>query len=304
LLHQLEVFVQVAEKSSFSKAAENLFLSQSTVSTHINNLEKHFGQKLFDRLGKEAALTPFGHKLYPWAREILVLKNKIIWEMKDWTGKIEGDLYIASSTIPSKYALPFLISKFIKKYNGVKFIMEQSGSEKVAEKLLKGEAEIGMLGKMYNQEQLTYIPFSEENFVLVTPTSLTLPRNPSLSDLLPYPFIFRKSDSGTQATLEQMLHSSGVSVSDLEVICHFDSLEALMESVREGIGISIVSSIAAVDYVNNKWINAYKLDELPEKRMFYFAYHKKRTLSLLAEAFINFSKELSSEFTKKYWINL
>lgn len=75
LLHQLEVFTQVAEKSGFSKAAESLLLSQSTASTHISNLEKHFGQKLFDRLGKEVVLTPFGEKLYPRAREMLILKE-------------------------------------------------------------------------------------------------------------------------------------------------------------------------------------------------------------------------------------
>lgn len=300
MLHQLEVFIQVAEKNSFSKAAESLFLSQSTVSTHINNLEKYFGQKLFDRLGKEVVLTPFGQKLCTRAREIHVLKNKILWEMKDWTGKIEGTLSIAASTVPAQYALPFLISKFLQKYKGMKFIMEQSGSEKVAEKLIKGEVEIGMLGNKYKQEHLTFVPFAEEKFVLITPTNLNLKQKPSLSDLVNYPFIFRKSDSGTQATLEQMLYSSGISISELEVIGHFDSLEALKESVREGIGISIISSIAAVDYAKNKWIKVYELDELPEKRMFYFAYNKQRTLSPLAETFISFSKELSNEFSKRY----
>lgn len=300
LLHQLKVFTQVAEKSSFSKAADSLFLSQSTVSSHINNLEKYFGQRLFDRLGKEIVLTPSGKKLYPWAREILILKDKVLWEMKDRTDKIEGHLSIAASTVPAQYALPFLISNFRKNYKGIKFLLEQSGSEKVAEKLVKGEAEIGMLGKQYSQEQLTYIPFAEERFVLITPPNLHLKHNSTLSDLVGYPFLFRKSDSGTQAILEQMLAASGVALSELEVVGYFDSLEALKESVKEGIGISIVSATAAQNYVRNNMVNAYELEELPEKRLFYFAYHKKRTLSPLAEAFIDFSLKLSSEFSSRY----
>lgn len=303
LLHQLEVFIQVAEKSSFSKAAESLFLSQSTVSTHISNLEKHFNQKLFDRLGKQVVLTPFGEKLYPWAREMLILKDKAMWEIKDWTGKIDGHLSIAASTVPAQYAIPFLLSKFLKEYKGIKFLLEQSSSEKVAEKLVKGEAEIGMLGKQYYQEQLTFIPFAEEKLVLITPANLQLRDKISISDLVDYPFLFRKSDSGTQANLEKMLDTADVALSELQVVGYFDSLETLKESVKEGVGISIISAIAAVDYVKNKLINAYELAELPEKRMFYFAYHQKRTLSPLAEAFMNFSLELSTALLERYRIS-
>lgn len=303
LLHQLEIFTQVAENSSFTKAAQSLFLSQSTVSIHISNLEKHFGQNLFDRLGKEVVLTPFGEKLYPWAREMLVLKDKTLWEMRDWTKKIDGHLNIAASTVPAQYAIPFLIARFLKKYPGIKFILEQSGSQKVAEKLVKGEAEIGMIGKQYHQDQLIFIPFAEEKLVLITPANLQLRNNISISELLDYPFLFRKSDSGTQATLVRMLNIAGVSLSQLQVIGYFDSMEALKQSVKEGIGISIISAIAALDDVNSKFINAYELAELPEKRMFYFAHHQKRTLSPLAEAFMSFSLELSSSFLKQYHTN-
>ncbi|WP_459999767.1 selenium metabolism-associated LysR family transcriptional regulator [Paradesulfitobacterium aromaticivorans] len=304
LLHQLEVFLQVAEKESFTKAAEALFLSQSTVSAHISNLEKNFGQKLFDRLGKEVVLTPFGETLYPWAREILALRDKALWEMKDWTGKIEGHLSIAASTVPAQYVIPLLLSKFLNKYKGIKFVLEQSGSEKAAEKLVKGEAEIGMLGEQYYQEQLNFIPFVEEKLVLITPANLHFRKETSISDLVDYPFLFRKSDSGTQANLEKMLNAAGVPLSELKVVGYFDSLETLKESVKEGIGISIISAIAAVDYVDKKLINAYQIAELPEKRMFYFAHHKKRTLSPLAEAFMNFCLELAPIFLEeKYRIN-
>jgi DNA-binding transcriptional LysR family regulator len=295
LLHQLEVFIKVAERNSFSKAAESLFLSQSTVSTHIHNLERYFSQKLFDRLGKKVVLTPFGEKLYPWARELLVLKDKALWDMKDWTGKIDGSLSIAASTVPAQYAIPHLLAGFLKKYNGIKFVLEQSGSEKVADKLVKGEAEIGMLGKEYYEEYLNFLPFAEEKFVLICPPDIQFTKKISLAEIVNYPFLFRKSDSGSQAILEQMLNKAGVPLAALQVIGYFDSLESLKESVKSGIGISIISAIAAADDVSSKKINAYELAELPEKRLLYIAHHKKRTLSPLAEAFINFSLKYSQD---------
>lgn len=119
--------------------------------------------------------------------------------------------------------------------------MEQSGSEKVAEKLVNGEAEIGMLGEKYYLEQLHYMPFVEDELVLITPTNLKLRNKVSISELVDYPFLFRKSDSGTQANLEKMLNITGVTLSQLQVVGYFDSLEALKESVKEGIGISSIA---------------------------------------------------------------
>ncbi|AFV02779.1 Transcriptional regulator [Dehalobacter sp. DCA] len=300
LLHQLEIFTQVAEKNSFSKAAQSLFLSQSTVSTHISNLEHYFGQKLFDRLGKEIVLTPFGEKLYPWAREILNVKDRALWEMKGWTTKIDGHLHIAASSVPAKYAIPPLLAKFLGEYKGIQFVLDQSGSEIVAEKLLNGDVEIGVLGKQYHEDQLTFIPFLQEKLVLITPSNICLNNHISITELVDYPFIFRKSDSGTQANVVQMLHTSGITLSDLQVAGYCDNLEALKESVREGIGISIISGIAALDYVKSRQINAYELAELTKKRMFYFAHHKKRTLSPWAETFIHFCLESAGLVSNQY----
>ncbi|UWG98105.1 LysR family transcriptional regulator [Dehalobacter sp. DCM] len=298
LLHQLEIFKQVAEKNSFSKAAQALFLSQSTVSTHISNLEKYFGSKLFDRLGKEIVLTPFGEKLYPWAIEILNLKDRALWEMKDGAPTIEGHLRFAASSVPAHYLLPRLLSQFLGKYNGIRFAVVQSGSESVAEKLINGDAEIGMLGKQYEEDQLVYLPYIEEKLVLISASDLLLPPRISLTELKNHPFIFRESDSGTQANLVRMLALYGINLSHLKTIGYFNNLEALKEGVKEGIGISIISEIAAADYVRSKKLNASEVVELPEKRILYFAYHKKRTLSPWAQAFIEFSMTKRSLITE------
>lgn len=299
LLHQLEIFKHVAEKNSFSKAAQALFLSQSTVSTHISNLEKYFGQKLFDRLGKEIVLTPFGERLYPWVQEILNLKDRALWDMKDGSQNIDGHLQIAASSVPAKYLLPLLLSKFLEKYNGIRFVLEQSGSESVAEKLVNGDAELGMLGKQYDEDHLDYIPYIVEKLVLITPSHMHLSPIVSLLELKNHSFIFRESDSGTQANLVRMLSVSGITLSHLKTIGYFNNLEALKEGVKDGIGIAIISKIAASDYVKSKMINAYDVAELPEKRTLYFAHHKKRTLSPWAREFIDFSLAFRSLLSEK-----
>jgi len=286
LLHQLYVFTKVAEEKSFSRAAESIYLSQSTVSTHINHLEKYFGQRLFDRLGKEVVLTYSGERLYPWAKQMLVLKEKAVWDLKDFPQRMEGHLKIAASTVPAQYIAPKLISEFSEKYPSVKFSLNALDSKQVAESLLKGDVDLGILGHQYYPDKLDFIPVMEENLVLITPTSLSFSSNACIRDFVTYPFLFRKYGSGTQATIESILQKANVDLTRLNVIGYFDSVQVLIQCVKEGMGISIVSEIAAADYIHHNWIKACTLDELTEKRTFYLAYHKEKTRSPLVNAFI------------------
>lgn len=290
LLHQLEAFTNVAEKKSFSKAAEALYLSQSTVSTHISNLEAYYGHKLFDRLGKEIVLTNAGEKLYPLAKEILVLQDKALWVLKDNPDKIEGQLKIAASTVPAQYIVPKLIAGFSQKYPGIKFALDLLDSIHVAEKLAKGEADIGIIGYQYLPDKLNFSPLIEEKLVVITPPHCHFPKTLSIKEIATYPFLFRKHGSGTQATLEKILQEHKVDLTKLQVIGYFDSVQVVKQCVKEGMGISIISEIAAADYVEQKWINAYELDEISEKRPFYLAYNKARILSPLVKEFLSYCR--------------
>ncbi len=293
-LHQLSIFVQVAEKKSFSKAAEEIFLSQSTVSTHISSLEKHFGQKIFDRLGKEVVLTPFGERLYYWSRELLKLQETALWDLKEWTGRVEGTLRLGAGTVPAQYLAPFLISQFSLRYPGISFTLSQNSSEIVAESLLKNYADLGILGEKYFTERLEYITLLEEDLVLITPQNLSFKEPLSLHSLLHYQFILRKPGSGTQAVLEKMLRQAGISLTRLRASAYFDNVQSIKQAVREGMGLAIISEIAALDYQQSGYINAYRLKELKEKRTFYFAYNKKKTQPPYLFEFITYSKSLLS----------
>lgn len=287
--HQLYCFTKVAEKKSFSKAAEDIFLSQSTVSTHISNLEDYFNEQLFDRLGKQVVLSPFGEKLYYWAQELLKLKDTAIWDLKDWSGKIEGQIRIAASTVPAQYMVPLLISKFVVNYPQIRFVLNQLNSKDVAEAVVKGEAHLGLLGEKYQEEKLDYIPLNQEKLVLITPKHIQLEDPVSMRQLAEFPFIFRKLGSGTQSIVDKLFKKAGLDIHKQKILGYFDSVEAIKQGVRQGLGVSIISEIAASDYVDNKLINKYDLKEFTEKRSFYFAYNNQVTLSPLIAEFINFS---------------
>ncbi|PKM83874.1 MAG: transcriptional regulator [Firmicutes bacterium HGW-Firmicutes-13] len=287
--YQLQAFTKVAERKSFSRAAEDIYLSQSTVSSHISSLEKHFGQKLFDRLGKEVVLTPFGERFYYWSTEILKLRDMANWDLKDWTGIVEGNIHIGAGTVPAQFMAPFLISEFIKKYPGISFTLTQNSSEIVAEDLLKGVVDMGILGEKYYSEKIEYIPFLDEKLVLITPRNFKLKEPVSLYQVLDYNFVFRKPGSGTQAVVEKIFKKEGIESAKLNVVAYFNNVQSIKQGVKEGLGISIISEIAAMDYAQSKYINKYELKEIGERRTFYFAYNRQKTLAPFINEFIKFS---------------
>ncbi|MEW6623718.1 MAG: selenium metabolism-associated LysR family transcriptional regulator [Bacillota bacterium] len=293
--HQLVAFVRVAEQKSFSKAAESIFLSQSTVSTHISSLEKHFGQKLFDRMGKEVILTPFGERLYYWCSQILNLRDAMVWDLKEWTGKVEGSIYIAASTVPAQYMAPSLIARFLKKYPGIDFTLNQSDSQGVVECLIRGEADVGILGDMYELDKIKYTPFFSEKLVLITPKDIILASPVSILELYDYSFIFRKAGSGTQAVVEKIMKEAGLAIKDFKIIGYFDNVQSIKQAVKEGMGLSIISMTAAQDYFESGLINAYNMVEFNKEREFYLAYNTQKTLSPLAQEFIDFCEALHRE---------
>jgi DNA-binding transcriptional LysR family regulator len=116
---QIEAFIQVVKLKSFSKAADAVFLTQPTISTHINSLENELGVKLVDRSGKEIVPTKAGKIFYDYANSLLNVRDSAIHSLNEFSTKIEGKLEIAASTVPSQYLLPELMAAFLEHYKKV-----------------------------------------------------------------------------------------------------------------------------------------------------------------------------------------
>lgn len=291
--HQLEAFVKVAENKSFSKAAASLFLTQPTVSSHIISLEKELNAKLFDRRGKEVELTPAGRILYEKAKLILEEKVRILEEIKHFLGTVEGELKICASSIPAVYILPFLIKKFNELYPGVKLKVHQADSGEVIRMVSDGEVEIGIVGTALTTDELVFESFMTDELVLITPACWGKKRfekgkSVSIGDIIEERFVLREKTSGTRKVFEKALSDKGIKLEDLNVVAEFGSSEAVKHAVKEGIGISVVSQKAVLDYEKMGFINVYRIEDLDLRRNFYLVYKKCRTLSPNAATFKEF----------------
>lgn len=285
-LHQLYIFTKVVEHKSFSKAAEDIYLSQSTVSCHIHSLEKSLGVTLFDRVGRESILTPYGERLYKWAVRLLHLKDEALIDLNDGMCCMKGNIRIAASSVPSQFIIPKMVKAFRKEHEEVTFYVDQSSSKSVAESVLNGSVDLGILGEKYENDKLRFIPILKEKLALITPLDLELKDPVYLKDLVKYPVIMRNSDSGTNAMVERYLKKYEITKEKLNVIAYTDSSQSVIQFVAEGIGVSIMSEIAAKEHANKNHIHMYTIADFDMERYFYLTYHINRTQSLLTKKFI------------------
>jgi DNA-binding transcriptional LysR family regulator len=130
-LWQLKIFCKVVELRSFSKAGSAVHLSQPTVSSHVKDLEAHFGCRLIDRLSKEALATQAGRLLYDHARRMLALKDETETALADFQGKIRGKLTVGGSTIPGGFILPQIIGRFCRSYPEVQVALINGDTETI-----------------------------------------------------------------------------------------------------------------------------------------------------------------------------
>ncbi|WP_316571634.1 selenium metabolism-associated LysR family transcriptional regulator [Neobacillus sp. YIM B06451] len=287
--HQLFVFTKVVEHNSFSKAAEEIFLSQSTVSSHIQSLEKMLDVKLFDRVGRENILTPHGERLYKWAQKLLLLKDEALLDLNQGMAEFRGTIRMAASSVPGQFLLPKMIKEFRAEYPAATFNISEYPSKAVADKVLSGSVDVGMLGEKYENEKLRYVPLLREKLVLVTSTDIKFSGAVRIDDIKSQPFVMRHSDSGTNSILDRFLKKAGIPKDQLNIIAYTDSGQSLIQFVRQGIGIAIMSEIAARDYASHNLVNMYEIEGFHDERYFYLVYNINKTLPLISKLFVDYA---------------
>lgn len=298
---QLETFVEVAKLKSFSKAAEKLYITQPTVTNHIQNLEKELGTLLINRFGKKLTLTDAGNLLYKYAINILNSCEMAKFDLASYQGKIQGHLHIYSSSVPRKYLLPNIIKNFLNSYPDVSFTIGDKDSQEVVKGILDGETDFGILGAMHSSNNLRYIDLMEDRLVVITPNSSKFPEDNFSSIkkniLFNENIILREEGSGTRKLVENALQKSKVSLNKLNVVAYVEDTEAVIELVSLGVGISFLSEKAIQSSLSLNKYKAFYIDDLDFTRKFYFAFHKNRQLSPLSEAFKNYILDFAKDQT-------
>lgn len=287
---QIEAFISVAKLKSFSKAANTIFLSQPTISSHISSLERELNIQLFDRTSKEVNLTPAGESFLDYAVDIINTRNHAIVALSDFNSNISGKLNLSASTTPCNSIVPILTKKFSSLYPEVTFNINEQNSGKIIKDIINLESELGIVGTSINHDKIKSYKLLEDELVVISHPSLNLPRELEIKDLLKYKFIFREKNSATRKTFEDLV-SEQFDTNKLNVLCEVNNLDTLVQFVKTGMGISIVSSKIYENSSSDNKLTESKIKDLNLKRNIYLIMNSKRTLTPTARAFFYMCKE-------------
>ncbi|KNF09481.1 HTH-type transcriptional regulator CysL [Gottschalkia purinilytica] len=295
---QLETFIQVVKLKSFSRAAQKLYLTQPTVTSHIQNLENELGTLLLNRSGKTVTPTGAGNLLYKYALNIVNMRNMAQFDLGVYKGKIQGHLEISTSSIPRHYVLPFLLKEFTSKYPDVTFAITDGDSKKVAENIIEGDTDFGIIGAKFQSPHLEYIELIEDTLYVVAPNNSKYPWNEyeelDIDFILNEKLILREKGSGTRHLFENQLKENDIDFDSLKVVSYIEDTEAIKKFVELGIGISFLSERAIKRELEMGLLKPFSIKGFDLKRKFYFVYHKKRQLSPLSQTFKDFVIEYTS----------
>ena len=285
---QIEAFVNVVRYRNFSRAADASFLSQPTISAHINNLENELGIILLNRQGKEVSMTMQGELFYPYAVSMLNAREQAKQTVQGMKCGVEGILEVQASSIPGQYLVPKLIGGFHKKFPNVKIILEQSDSHEVMENIINQKGEIGFTGTKKNN-QLEYEQIYTDDMVLLTPNDgifATVESNEiDLSIIDGYDFVLREVGSATKAELEKLQIRGDSMLKRVRVVAHMNNMEAIRRAVAAGLGVSVVSGCAMKELEWCKDIRCFHIKGSKQSRQFYMVRRKNGVMSPAAERF-------------------
>lgn len=295
---QLESFCAVVRYQSFTKAAEKLYISQPTISTHIRMLEQEFNSRLIIRTTKNIEITPHGKELFACAQKIFTLKNDLI---QKWSEENKKIIRIGASTIPADYILPEVLPLFCQKYPDIQLHIHQNDSGNILQSILNGKFTIGMVGMKSFEKELDFVPFFHDEIVMIIPkqenflhfSQKAFNQDDLISLLKKETIILREQGSGSKKRLESYFEQINLSEKSLNIIARLNDQESIKKLVASGLGISFISAKAITDADN---LLTIKLPENNLTRSLYFAYHKDY---ILKEHILSFIKFVQNFYAKK-----
>lgn len=302
---QLQSFAAVVKYQSFTKAAEMLYISQPTISTHIRALEEELQSRLVLRTTKDVEITPRGQELYQCAEKIFLLRDSLI---ESWQMESEHIINLGASTIPSAYILPEVLPGFLKTNSGIQVHIHQGDSREIISQVLEGNIKLGVVGMKVSDENLTFLPFYKDRMVLITPVTEHYRKwkekgEVSMETLLAEPFLLREQGSGSRKCMENYFLQTGIREQDLHVVARMNDQEAVKRLVSCGLGISIISAKAAENCCQEGKLLSFPLPGLGAARHLYLVWRNQFILSEQVERFIAYVRELYAEEEESRGVN-
>ena len=293
-LKQLEAFVQVSESGSFSKAAKELFLTQPTISAHISSLEKELNVRLFIRNTKEVTLSDDGKDLYRYAKQITDLEKAI--EERFYMDSDDGKhvITIAASTIPAQYLLPKVLMCYRERHPKEQIKIMETDSSEVVTQVVDHMVDVGFTGTVLEKKHCKYIPFYKDELAVITPDTpeyriLKEQNRDDIDWIKRKPLILREEGSGTRKEAEKQLKNAGISMEALDIVASIANQETIKKSVKQGMGITVLSRLAAED---EDGLLIFPIPGADEGRDINLVYNKNYQMTRSADRFIRIVKEV------------
>jgi DNA-binding transcriptional LysR family regulator len=289
-IHQLNVFLVAAETLNFTQTAQQLHMTQPSVSQHIQGLERHFDAQLFFRNGRNLELTDSGMVLLPLAREAVVLSLRIDETMTSLKGDLYGHLIVGCSTTPGKYILPHLLARFHNKYPQVRVTCQVSPQLDALQSLEDGNAHFALFSLPHEGfPNIEAISFMCDPITLIVPLNHPWAQRAEIEaqELIESDLIMRETSSGTYSAVREALAKYNISVSDLRILITLGNAEAIALAVQEGIGVGFVSKLVVERLCRDK-VTEVRIRDMEICRQIFIGRNSQRPATNAQEAFWSF----------------
>lgn len=290
-LKQLEAFYLVVKTGSYTKAAEELNVTQPAVTMQVKSLERSLNLRLIEQLGKKFQLSEAGELLYQYAGRIFDLVDESSEKMRDFKKLVRGTLKIGTTKNYARYIMPSVLSEFQKTFPRIKVILDEGNSEDMARTVLEGKNELALISQLNLDRKIKSIFFSTVEFVLVVSPEhrFSQRKSVSLRELNGEPVILREKGSGSRAAVLRKFQEYGIWPS---VIIEASSLDFIVGYVKQNKGVSFMFEPDIKEELDKRFLNVIPIEE---GNIIFFTdliYDSEKSLSPPAQAFTKMVQEL------------
>lgn len=297
---RLKVFRVVAAHLNFSRAAEELFLTQPAITQQIKALEEECGVSLFDRSGGRITLTPSGQALLPYAEKMKALSDEAYTAVANASGKQAGQLGLGASQTIGQYVLPKLVAGFLSENPRVSISARSGNTDQILEALVERQIQLALIEGPALRKDVHVEPFLKDHMVLIVPASHEwADQDVDVDALKGAPLLVREFGSGSRRVVENALLGAGLDKKDLKARMELDSTEGLISAVEAGLGVTFVSRWSIRNQIALGTLKTARLRGVPLSRMFSIAYPAGPAPTGNAGAFRAFLLAHSSELAPK-----
>ncbi|MDJ0675341.1 MAG: LysR substrate-binding domain-containing protein [Calothrix sp. MO_167.B42] len=293
-LHQLKVFEAAARHGSFTRAAEELFLTQPTISMQIKQLKKSVGLPLFEQVGKRLYLTEAGKELFATCRQIFDTMAQFEMKVADLKGLKQGQLRLAVITT-AKFFIPRLLGPFCQLYPGIDISLQVTNHEGMLERMTSNLDDLYIMTQVPENLDVTHRQFLENPLVVLAPVNhpLAKQKNIPIQALNGETFIMREPGSGTRRAVQKLFDENDV---DVHVKLELGSNEAIKQAIIGGLGISVLSRHTLISSSEKDEITILDVEHFPIRRNWYFVYPSGKQLSIVASTYMEYLLDAVKQF--------